>query len=154
MGSGRVLDLTITLDFHTQQLLIDDWRDNLVTTLTGICGIFIVVFPCNCPIAPERVGMFQLPAATSHIIHTIAALSFFVLLAINALFLFTLGDSDTKNKKIRKIIYRVCAIGMLGIFVLYPIPIWFPAKYYIIEAIALTFFGVCWLVKGRIFGFL
>lgn len=131
-----------------------DWRDNLVTTLTGICGIFIVLFPCKCPISPEKVGMFQLEAGISHLIHTIAALAFFVLLAINAAFLFTLGESDTKNKRIRKLIYRICAIGMLGVFVLYPIPFWFTAKYYVIEAIALTFFGICWLVKGQVFGIL
>ncbi|MBR6612975.1 MAG: hypothetical protein IKK93_12250 [Campylobacter sp.] len=130
-----------------------DWRDNLITSLAGIFGLFIVIFPCNCPMAPERVGIFQLPAAISDIIHTASALTFFVLLAINSCFLFTLGDSDTKNKRIRKVIYRICGIGMVASASLFLVPS-LEAKLFIIEAIALTFFGISWLVKGRVFGFL
>jgi hypothetical protein len=35
-----------------------------------------------------------------------------------------------------------------------PLPIHFFAKTFIVEAIALTFFGVSWLVKGEVFGIL
>lgn len=129
-----------------------DWRDNLLTTLAGVCGLIIVLFPCKCPISPERVGIFQLTASVSDIIHTTAALSFFALLAFNSAFLFTLGESDTRNKRIRKLIYRICAIGMLAAFALFPILS--TARTYIVEAIALTFFGVSWLVKGQVFGIL
>lgn len=141
------------------------WYDNLITTLSGIFGIMIVIFPCKCPIAPETVGFFQLPVATSHIIHCVSAVMFFVLLAVNSMFLFTLtdkmksqasnkGDEMTKEKKIRNIIYRVCAVGMIAALVLMVIPVDFRAKTFIVEAIALTFFGTSWLVKGQIFGLL
>ncbi|WP_294957388.1 hypothetical protein [uncultured Fibrobacter sp.] len=131
-----------------------DWRDNLVTTVSGIFGTMIVLFPCKCAISGELVGYFQLPVNVSHTIHCVSAVAFFVLLSINSMFLFTLGKSDTKNKKIKNIIFRVCAVGMIGGLVLIPLPIEFRSKIFISEAIALTFFAVSWLVKSEIFGFL
>ena len=131
-----------------------NWKDNLVTTLSGIFGAMIVIFPCKCPVAGELVGFFQLPVNISHIIHCTSAVLFFILLSINSMFLFTLGGNETRNKKIKNIIFRVCAVGMICALVLMPLPIKFFAKTFIIEAIALTFFGVSWLVKGEIFGLL
>lgn len=131
-----------------------DWRDEIVTTLSGIFGLMIVIFPCECPISPNIVGFFQLPVCISNIIHTAAAVIFFILLAINSMFLFTLGESNTKQKHIRNIIYKICGIGMFCTLPLLIIPIQFPAKIFIIETIALTFFGISWLVKGQIFGLL
>lgn len=55
-------------------------------------------------------------------------------------------------KRVRNIIYRVCGIGMLAALVLMVLPIQFFAKTFIVEAIALTFFGISWLVKGQVFG--
>ena len=131
-----------------------DWRDNLVTTLSGIFGAMIVLFPCKCAISGDLVGFFQIPVNVSHIIHCASAVAFFVLLSINSMFLFTLGKTDTRNKKIKNIIFRVCAVGMLCGLVLIPLPIEFRSKIFISEAIALTFFAVSWLVKSEIFGFL
>lgn len=131
-----------------------DWRDNLVTTLSGIFGAMIVLFPCKCAISGDLVGFFQIPVNVSHIIHCVSAVAFFVLLSINSMFLFTLGKTDTRNKRIKNIIFRVCAVGMLCGLVLIPLPIEFRSKIFISEAIALTFFAVSWLVKSEIFGFL
>ena len=135
-----------------------DWRDELVTTVSGIFGIMIVIFPCDCSVAEKVsgniVGFFQLPINISNIIHCASAIIFFLLLAINSLFLFTLGESDTKQKHIRNFIYKVCGIGMFCTLFLLVLPIKFPAKIFVVEAIALTFFGISWLVKGQIFGLL
>lgn len=131
-----------------------DRLDNIITSLSGLFGVMIVIFPCRCPIAPELVGFFQLPVGTSHIIHSVSAVAFFLILAYNSMFQFTKGKSDTKNKRIKKVIYRVCAIGMLCAMVLMPLPFKFFAKTFIIEAIALTFFGISWLIKGEVFGIL
>lgn len=128
-----------------------DWRDSVVTTISGVFGIMIVLFPCNCTVATDYVGAFQLPVKVSNLIHCFSACTFFILLSINSLFLFTLGESGTKMKKIRNIIYRVCGIGMLSALILMILPINFFAKTFIVEAIALTFFGISWLVKGQIF---
>ena len=131
-----------------------DWRDHAVTALSGVFGAMIVIFPCKCAISGDVVGFFQLPANVSHIIHCVSAVTFFVLLSINSMFLFTLGESNTKNKKIKNVIFRICAVGMLCGLVLIPLPVEFPAKVFICEAIALTFFAVSWLVKAELFGIL
>ena len=133
-----------------------DKKDELVTTISGIFGLMIVIFPCECSVAEKVtgniVGFFQLPINISNIIHTASAVIFFLLLAINSMFLFTLGESNTRQKHIRNFIYKVCGIGMFCTLPLLIIPFEFPAKIFIVEAIALTFFGVSWLVKGQIFG--
>ena len=132
--------------------------DDIITTLSGVCGLLIVLFPCHCCISPDKVGLFQLPANISHIIHSVSAVCFFLLLAFNSLFLFTKSKdkeiNQTKQKKTRNIIYRVCGYGMLAALILMPLPIHFFAKTFIVETIALTFFGVSWLVKGQVFGIL
>ena len=130
-------------------------RDNIVTTISGIFGIMIVLFPCACTVSGELVGFFQLPVAISNTIHCASACAFFILLSINSLFLFTIGEKEsTKQKKIRNIIYRVCGIGMLCALILMVLPVSFFAKTFVVEAIALTFFGISWLVKGQVFGIL
>ena len=131
-----------------------DWRDHALTALSGVFGAMIVIFPCKCAISGEMVGFFQLPANVSHIIHCVSAVLFFISLSINSMFLFTLGESNTMNKKIKNIIFRICAVGMLCGLVFIPLPIEFPAKIFISETIALTFFAISWLVKAEIFGLL
>ena len=132
-----------------------DWRDHAVTALSGVFGAMIVIFPCKCALAGEMVGFFQLPVNVSHIIHCVSAVLFFVSLSINSMFLFTLGESNTKNKKIKNIIFRICAVGMLcALILVLPCFESIPAHIFIGETIALTFFGVSWLVKSEIFGLL
>ena len=143
--------------------------DHVVTSISGLFGIMIVLFPCSCPMAEgdTLVGFFQLPAKVSDIIHCTSAVLFFILLAFNSLFLFTQGESQkntngeagqkqnlSKEKRIKNIIFRVCGIGMLSVMILIPLPIQFFAKIFVVEAIALTFFGIGWLVKGEVFGLL
>ena len=67
---------------------------------------------------------------------------------------FTQGKDDTRNKDIKNIIFKICGIGMLASLALMVIPVEFFAKTFIVEAIALTFFGVSWLVKGEFLGLL
>lgn len=129
--------------------------DNIVTSLSGLFGIMIVLFPCKCGIASNNVGFFQLPVNVSNIIHCTSAVVFFCLLAFNSLFLFTKTDEErTSKKKIRDIIYRVCGAGMLCIMSFMIIPFDFPAKTWWVETVVLTFFAVSWLVKGGAFKFL
>ena len=134
--------------------------DHVITSLSGVFGIMIVLFPCNCPMVTNEtlVGFFQLPARISDIIHCTAAVIFFILLAFNSIFLFTKDGNDknqelSKQKKIKNFIFRVCGVGMLGGMALVLFPT-FDAQIFIAEAIALTFFGISWLVKGEMFGLL
>jgi len=126
--------------------------DSVITTISGVFGLLIVVFPCNCSIAPDYVGYFQLPANISNIFHCTSAVIFFGLLSFNSIFLFTKTSESsamTSKKKIRNIIYIICGVGMLGSFILMLPFFVIPAKTFIVEAISLTFFGISWLVKGN-----
>ena len=135
--------------------------DNLVTTLTGLFGLGIVLFPCKVGWIPDGspVGFFQLPIEFSHILHLSFAALFFLFAALNSLFLFTKhGETMTDRKKVRNTIYRICGWGMIGLEALLVVlglvfgtPAWFVM---VIEIILLQPFGFAWLVKGEFFPFL
>ena len=130
--------------------------DRIINSLAAIFGFSILLFPC---FNEDYLvcGSFQLNNQVSHIIHMIAAVVFFGLLAFNSLFLFTKTSGElTKKKKIRNLIYRICGIGMIASFLLLipftlcevRVGIW------IVEAIALIFFGVSWLTKSQYYSWL
>ena len=137
-----------------------DWKDNFITTLTGLFGLGIVLFPCKVDWIADgsAVGFFQLPIELSQIIHTACALLFFLCAAINTLCQFTRhGATMTDRKKVRNVIYRICGWGMIGFeallvgLVLLGAPGWVVM---VIEIILLHLFGFAWLVKGEFFPFL
>lgn len=132
------------------------WEDNLVTTLSGVFGLLIVLFPCSCAASPARAGFFQLPVGASNIVHSVSAVTFFLLLAYNDVFLFTRTNKKEpgRMKKIRNTIYYVCGAGMALGAVLLIIPVDFPAKIWWAELVMLLFFSFSWLVKGDAFPFL
>jgi hypothetical protein len=132
----------------------DKW-DSFVTTISGVFGLCIVLFPCKCNVSMEHVGYFQLPIKVSNILHCTSAMIFFILLAYNDIFLFTKHEETmTSKKKIRNMVYIICGIGMLSAMILIPLPIHFNAKTWWVEMVALTFFGISWLTKGEVFKFL
>ena len=132
--------------------------DNLITTLTGVFGLGIVLFPCKVDWIPDGtpVGFFQLPIEFSNTIHMVCAVLFFLCAAINTLFLFTKhSDPMTDRKKVRNVIYRICGWGMIGLLALLAIlrlalgaPGWYVM---VIEILLLQLFGFAWLVKGEFF---
>ena len=131
--------------------------DNLLNTAAGIFAWCICLFPCAAK--SGNIGTFQLMANTSDTIHMISALLFFGILAYNSLFQFTKGSDDpTPNKKKRNVIFRVCGIGMIASFVLLPLVqygiINVPHVIWVIEFIALQFFGVSWITKANCIPFL
>jgi len=124
-----------------------DKIDDILNTITGVFGMCICLFPCWHGTL-RYVGTFGTPVMISMWIHNIAAIIFFVMLAYISFFQFTKSAGEmTKQKKIRNIIYRVCAGGMLGAFLLLLLP-----KFYIqtwlVETVALFFFGISWLTKA------
>lgn len=137
-----------------------DRQDDIVCTIAGIFALGICLFSCGTKdlIArwPEiaklvRVGTFQIIPFVSGILHNICAISFFALLAYNSMFLFTKSSGEmTDNKKKRNVIFRVCGIGMAISFIaIVPISIfeWWGGVW-IVETIALAFFGISWLTKA------
>lgn len=134
--------------------------DDISATIAGIFGLGVCAFPMIYDPAPETItGMFNLPSNVSNIFHCVSAACFFIVLAFMSYFLFTkTGGNMTKQKKIRNIIYRVCGIGMLASFSLFLLN-FIPgfscySLTWIIEAIALFFFGVSWITKSDALPFL
>lgn len=133
-----------------------DKQDKIICTLAGIFGLMICLFPCGAT-SLEYVGTFNLPRSVSAIIHNASAVIFFLLLAYNSIFLFTKsGGEMTDKKKKRNLIYRICGIGMAASFVLLvPFELFnVPAGTWIVEAIALMFFGISWLTKSQCYNWL
>lgn len=137
-----------------------DRHDDIICTIAGSCALGICLFSCatkdliiRWPELAELVGVgtFQINPAISGILHNICAVGFFLLLAYNSIFLFTKSSGVmTENKKKRNIIFRVCGIGMVVAFLaIIPISIfeWWGGTW-IVEAIALIFFGISWLTKA------
>jgi hypothetical protein len=137
-----------------------DKQDDIVCTIAGAFALGICIFSCGTSDLVARwhwiadvtkVGTFQLAPKISGVLHNVSAISFFALLAYNSLFLFTKsGGNMTANKKKRNIIFRVCGIGMTVSFVaIVPISIfnWWGGVW-LVETIALAFFGVSWLTKA------
>lgn len=131
-----------------------DKVDDILLTCSGIAGIGICLFPCSVPSVIGNVGTFMIDSNVSNIIHFVSAVVFFGLLSYNSIFLFTKSSGDmTKRKKIRNIIYRVCGIGMIASFLLLLVPS-FPIRVWLVETIALFFFGISFLTKADIYPWL
>lgn len=134
--------------------------DNWITSLSGVFGLGIVLFPCKVSWieAGTLVGFFQVPIEISHIVHTVCAAIFFLLIAFNSVYLFTKsGEVQTDRKRIRNIIYKVCGYSMFVLEVVFVVLKLCRVPGYsvmIIEILLLSFFGISWLVKGEAFPFL
>lgn len=137
-----------------------DKVDDITATIAGIFGILICLFPMTyLPDPGIKTGILHLVSTTSNIFHCISAFGFFSVLAFMSFFLFTKSSGEmTKQKKIKNIIYRVCGIGMLASFALLLLDLIPNLHIYnltwIVEAIALFFFGASWIVKSDAFPFL
>lgn len=125
--------------------------DDICLTCSGIAGLGICLFPCSITGEHVKVGTFLIDNQLSNKIHIAFALVFFALLAINSMFLFTkTAGQMTKKKKARNIIYRVCGVGMLASFLILLLPS-FRVQVWLVEAIALFFFGISFLTKADIY---
>lgn len=128
--------------------------DDVLLTCSGIAGLLICLFPCANSAAGDKVGAFMISQGVSNTIHYISAIVFFGLLAYNSFFLFTKSAGEvTKNKKIRNIIYRVCGVGMIASFLVLLLP-YFRIQVWLVETIALFFFGMSFLTKADIYPWL
>lgn len=131
-----------------------DRIDDVLLTCSGIAGLGICIFPCSITQAHEKVGTFLIDNHVSNALHGVFAVIFFGLLAYNSIFLFTKTDGMmTSKKRIRNIIYKVCGIGMIASFLMLLLPN-FPVKVWVMETIALFFFGVSFLTKANIYPWL
>lgn len=139
----------------------DDKRDNIAGTLASFFALGIAFFPTSfdgdssCGIIPA----IKNPKYISTL-HFIFATAFFLVLAYFSLKLFTLGNSDTKEKQIRNKIYLMCGfimlacIGLIALYFFYLEDKYPNLKNYDpvfwLETIALWAFATSWLVKGEL----
>lgn len=147
-----------------------DKQDDVICSIAGVFALGICLFSCatkdlivRWPELVElvRVGTFQINPATSGMLHNVCAIGFFGLLAYNSLFLFTKSVTKDKEKmgnrkKKRNVVFRICGIGMVvSLAAIVPISIfeWWGGVW-IIETVALAFFGISWLTKANCYPWL
>ncbi len=132
-----------------------DKADDLITTVAGVLGMLIAIFPMVNTLMPkELVGVFHIPSFVSNYFHLFSAGSYFIVLAYMSFFQFTKSPTNTPKAKLRDKIYKTCGIIMLGGIILLLIQSLFDVftlSYFVwlIETIMLIAFGTSWLVKGR-----
>ncbi len=145
--------------------------DFYLSSIAGIAALFVIILPTDnlspicCPGDPDKHTVTLLNEnAARETIHFIAAAIFLLCLAIMSYFLFTRSNlprhKRTREKKIKNILYRVCACIMVGamLVVVAGIPSigiinrdFYEAHHltFWMEIAAVEMFGIAWLVKGK-----
>lgn len=123
------------------------YKDNILGNIACVLALLVAF----CPTGDTLIGK----------IHLISAATFLLCLAIFSLVIFTKGDSDTRQQRRRKRIYRSCGIIILLcllLLILYFTPlknilpdISFIKPILILEVISLWAFGISWITKGKLF---
>lgn len=129
-------------------------RDDIAGNLACIFALGVAFFP-TAPGGPEAK---EFPVILGRL-HTLFTAAFFLTLAYFSLFLFRLSDQETPTgeKFVRNFIYLICGYAMITCLILIGIaniPAIAPLvrvykPIFWLEAGAIVFFGVSWLVKGE-----
>ncbi len=147
-----------------------DRQDGIAGKLGCIFALGLAFFPtviddatCRlCEEAPLKCDSITPQDHWMSKVHMASALLFFLVLIYFSLFLFTKSNTShpTPEKIIRNRLYRVCGYTMLACIILLVVYVLFiSSKYPVLEqyniifwleTIALTAFGVSWLVKGEL----
>jgi hypothetical protein len=135
-----------------------DLLDDIASTIAGICAIGVALFPTT----PE-VDANQQQAAIG-LAHGSFAASFFIILALMAIFLFRRTDqaSPLRRKQQRNMVYLICGIVILASVVLAALILFVPFLHgaswlqslhpiFFLESFAILAFGAAWFVKGETF---
>lgn len=139
------------------------WKnDDRMTNLAGYMALGVAIFPTNrvdgnffdkahslVPHSAEWVGQ----------LHYFFAATFFIILAVMSIAVFTLGQKTDSEIEISTFnennIYRVCGYVMLACVFFIPLNMVVDLHSHttlIMETIALLAFGISWLIKGRALG--
>jgi hypothetical protein len=129
-----------------------DTADDRISTVAALAAFGVALFPTGQHDAGKTSGTEHW---VSHV-HFGCAAALFLLLAYFSLFLFTRtgpqdvdGDSRTKGKRRRDMIYRACGVIMLVAIVLGATN---AVSLFLAEALAIYAFAFSWLVKGGFIG--
>jgi len=121
------------------------FKDNIAGNLACIFALGVAFFPtCD-----SLIGK----------VHLVSAGLFLFTLAYYSFFLFTKGESTTKNKRRRKRVYRSCGVIIASSVILLLLYFWFLKELipgleiikpvFTLEVIALIAFGTSWMIKGK-----
>lgn len=137
------------------------WKnDNIMTNAAGCMALGIALFPTNPHSCTEKIyTLIPICADFIGVLHYLFAAAFFIILAIIALAIFTIGQEKNKDIPVSSInennIYKICGISIIVFTIMIPFSDFlhlFPSSTLVLEAFALAAFGTSWLIKGRILG--
>jgi hypothetical protein len=136
---------------------LDEW----LTTISGLLALGAALIPTNEPLV-QSCAIIHLPWDTNRsLTHNLLSSLLFIMLSLISMLLFTKGRGEpTPEKMQRNKVYIVCGSVMLMVIIVVPIynqllrtyPDW--EKYKLVfwlETLAMTAFGISWLVKGGLF---
>lgn len=135
--------------------------DNTLTNLAGLFALGVVIFPTGGTVCIKDNMREYLATMNTGYIHFTMATLFFISLALMCIVNFRRTDDIVSfGKKKDHNTFLVCGIGILiCISLLFMYCVWIQGKYsgldslrpvFCLEAIALIFFGISWLVKGQV----
>ena len=125
-----------------------DIRDRIINILAAICAAGVALFPNK-----GVDGLIQIPNVGG-IIHCAFALVLYLTFFLNCVWLFRLGDSNTKEKKIRNNVYLGCGIsiavaaGVLVVGNIFSLKHYIPNFVWIAEVAAQIAYAVAWFIKS------
>ena len=125
-----------------------DIRDRIINILAAICAAGVALFPNK-----GVDGLIQMPNIGG-IIHCAFALVLYLTFFLNCIWLFRLGDSNTKEKKIRNNVYLGCGISIVvaaGVLVagnIFNLKHYIPNFVWIAEVVAQIAYAVAWFIKS------
>lgn len=127
-----------------------DIRDRIVNILSAICAAGVALFPNK-----GVDGLIQMSYSTGNIFHCAFALALYLTFFINCIWLFRLGNSNTREKKIRNNIYLGCGIALAaGVLVagnVFNLKQYVPNFVWIAEVVAQVAYAIAWFTKsGRL----
>lgn len=126
-----------------------DVRDRIVNCLSALFAAGVALFPNK-----GVDGLIQLPYSTGNLIHCICAVALYATFLFNCFWLFRLGGSNTKEKKIRNRFYFGSGIGIViaTIFIFgcgsLGLSKYIPNYVWVGETIAQISYAIAWFVKS------
>ncbi|QKX18156.1 DUF998 domain-containing protein [Microbulbifer sp. YPW1] len=134
----------------------------VLSKVGAVAAAAVAFFPCDC-FAGRGIEVVDRETTVAGIVHTASAISMFIILAIFCwLFYRRAKEKNSKQAKIRGLIYRICAVAIVGAMVVQLLDslqwvdfsgITHRLTYYV-EATGLFAFGIAWVTASRMLPFI
>jgi hypothetical protein len=128
----------------------DRWKDRAAALTAAVAAIGVACFPTVAPSKPLALTWWRPYQGR---IHFVSSALLFGAFAAFALFLFPKSDPTKKKpdagKRARNVIYRVCGAMILAFIAWAGVRAQLGQPIFWQETVALEFFAISWLVKGR-----